>query len=185
MQEEQREKLQSLVRTIKRKNIVDAEIAQIIERPAERSHAGEYIASLIFNIELEKSASAKSIDGHFTSGNLTGRTVNIKWYGKQERILDISKEDSPDFYLVMTGPKSVSPSSRGATRPWLISYVFLFDSAKLIQDLNNVKQGIATSVKKRLWETAEIYPEPRNTQLILTQEQRLLLGSFGDSLTLL
>jgi len=47
------------------------------------------------------------------------------------------------------------------------------------------KKGIATSVKKRLWEMAEIYPEPRNSQLILTQEQRLLLESFGDSLSLL
>ena len=185
MREEQIENLQGLARMITQKNIVDAEIAQIIERPAERGHAGEYIASRIFNIELEKSASTRSIDGHFTSENLTGRTVNIKWYGKQENILDICKEDGPDFYLVMTGPKSVSPSSRGTTRPWLISYVFLFDSAKLIQDLKSVKQGIATSVKKRLWEMAEIYPEPRNSQLILTMEQQRLLESFGESLSLL
>lgn len=184
MQEEQREKLQSLVKKIKQKNIIDAEIARILERPAERGHTGEYIASRIFNIKLGKSASAKSIDGHFTSGDLTGRTVNIKWYGKQENSLDISKEDGPNFYLVMTGPESVSSSSRGTTRPWLISYVFLFDSAKLIQDLKNVKQGIATSVKKRLWEIAEIYPEPRNSQLILSLEQRRLLESFGDSLSI-
>ncbi len=183
MQEEQRENLQSLARMIKQKNIVDTEVAQIIGRPAERGHAGEYIASRIFNIQLEKSASTKNIDGHFTDGNMAGKTVNIKWYGKQERILNISKEEGPYFYLVMTGPKSVSSSSRGTTRPWLISYVFLFESAKLSQDLKNVKQGIATSVKKQLWEMAEIYPEPRNSQLILTKEQRLFLESFGDSLS--
>ncbi len=181
MQEEQRENLQGLVSMIRQKTTVDAEIARIVGRPAGRGHAGEYIASRIFDIDLEESATAKSIDGHFTSGNLSGRTVNVKWYGKLEYLLDMAKEDSPDYYLVMTGPKSVSLSSRGATRPWLISYVFLFDSAKLDQDLGNVKRGIATSVRKRLWEMAEIYPESRNDQLILTLEQRWLLESFGDS----
>ena len=183
MKKESREDLRSLARTIKEKNIIDAEISQIIGRPAARGHAGEFIVSRIFNIELEESASHKAIDGVFRTGENAGKTVNIKWYGKQENILDVSEKNGPDFYLVMTGPKSVSSSSRGTTRPWLISYVYVFESVNLIQDLEKVKKGVATSVKKRLWEMAEIYPESRNSQLILTQEQRLLLESFGDSLS--
>lgn len=172
------EDLQSLAKVIRQKNAADAEIARSTGRPAERGHAGEYIAAAIFDIELERSASKKGIDGHFIGGNLAGKTVNIKWYGKLENILDISIESGPDFYLVMTGPKSVSLSSRGGTRPWLISYVFLFDSAKLLQELKHLKVGIATSVKKKLWEMAEIYPTQRNGQLILSAEQQNLLKLF-------
>ena len=176
-------KLEQLANIIKRKNAVDDEVAVITERPALIGHTGEYIASRVFDIELEESASHKAIDGVFRTGENAGKTVNIKWYGKQENILDVSEKNGPDFYLVMTGPKSVSSSSRGTTRPWLISYVYVFESVNLIQDLEKVKKGVATSVKKRLWEMAEIYPESRNSQLILTQEQRQLLESFGDSLS--
>ncbi|OFY46790.1 MAG: hypothetical protein A2Z69_01585 [Bacteroidetes bacterium RBG_13_44_24] len=174
------EELQSLAKAITQRNTADAEIARTIGRPAERGHAGEYIAAATFGIELEQSASKKGIDGHFTSGSLAGKTVNIKWYGKWEGILDISPENGPDFYLVMTGPFSASLSSRGSTRPWLISYIFLFDSTKLFQDLKNVKLGIATSVKKQLWEMAEIYPTQRNSQLILSAEQQNILKLFGE-----
>lgn len=172
--------LESLAKAIRQKSTADAEIARTIGRTAERGHAGEYIAAAIFNIELERSASTKGIDGIFIGGNLAGKTVNIKWYGKWENILDISIESGPDFYLVMTGPKSVSLSSRGGTRPWLISHVFLFDSTKLLQELNNVKLGTATSVKKQLWEMAEIYPTQRNSQLILSAEQNNLLKLFRE-----
>jgi hypothetical protein len=35
-------------------------------------HLGEWIASVVFDIELESSASAKGIDGRFRSGPLRG-----------------------------------------------------------------------------------------------------------------
>ena len=68
---------------------------------------------MIFDIELEKSATNKGFDGYFRSGKLVGKTVNIKWYGKNERILDINKNAVPDYYLVMTGEHSLSESSKG------------------------------------------------------------------------
>jgi len=79
-----------------------------------------------------------------------------------EGILDITPETLPDFYLVLTGPKGAPTSSRGTMRPWLISYVFLFDAAKLLADLRGVKVGIATSVRQHIWDMAEIYPTQRN-----------------------
>lgn len=58
------------------------------------------------------------------SSKLTGSTVNIKWYGKLDYMLDIHPEAVPDYFLVLTGPKSQPQSSRG------------------------VKIGVATSVQK-------------------------------------
>ena len=86
--------------------------------------------------------------------------MSIKWYGKMEGLLDITPETLPDYYLVMSGSKSAATSSRGAIRPWLLSYVFLFDATKLVEELRSrgVKIGITTSVRKELWEMAEIYP---------------------------
>ncbi len=103
--------LQKLAQAVKQTNLADAEIARIIGRPAESSHAGEYIAAHVFEITLEQSASQKGIGGHFLGGSLAGKTANIKWHGKMEGLLDITLENLPDFYLVMTGPKTAAISS--------------------------------------------------------------------------
>ena len=47
------------------------------------------------------SAAAAAIDGHFRSGLLEGRTVNIKWYLNREGLLDTSESDLLDYYLVL------------------------------------------------------------------------------------
>jgi hypothetical protein len=70
------------------RNAIDEQIADVIGRPALAGHVGEWIASQVFDIELEQSASAKAIDGRFRAGPLAGRTVNIKFYGKREGLLD-------------------------------------------------------------------------------------------------
>jgi hypothetical protein len=41
-------------------------------------HLGEWIAVQVLDIELEVSAVSAGIDGHFRSGPLQGRTVNVK-----------------------------------------------------------------------------------------------------------
>ena len=175
--------LEKLAELIKRRNRIeiDNKIAGIINRPAERGHVGEFIASRIFDIELERSATHKGFDGYFRSGNLAGKTVNIKWYGKNERVLDINENAVPDYYLVMTGEHSPPESSKGMERPWVILYVYLFNAKKLIEELKRagVKIGVATSVRKKLWDEAEIYPEQRNKELILTGKQRELLRLFS------
>lgn len=123
-------RLAELVRT---RNAVDAEIAAVVGRPALIGHVGEYIAANIFGIELEGSAARKAIDGRFASGPLSGATVNIKWYAKQEGLLDLTPDSLPDYYLVLAGPRQPAASSRGTHRPWLIQSVFLFDANDLIQ----------------------------------------------------
>lgn len=76
--EDKTKELEQLARAIKQRNVVAAEIARIVDRPALIGSVGEYIAAWIFGIQLEQSAVRKGIDGHFARGNLAGKTVNIK-----------------------------------------------------------------------------------------------------------
>jgi hypothetical protein len=174
-------KLKELSDLIKEKNEVELKIAKIINRPSLIGHVGEYIASKIFGIDLEVSAVTKSIDGHFSSGNLRGKSVNIKWYGKKENLIDIATSVLPDYYLVMTGPPSPPVSSIGKTRPWLITKVFLFNAKDLMEDLlsKNIKVGIATSVRSCLWDEAEIFPSQNSSELVLSNEQKEVLKLFS------
>ena len=172
--------LRRLAELIDSRNAVEREIAEVIGRPGLIGHVGEYIASELFGIELLESASHRAIDGHFTDGALAGRSVNVKWYGKAEGILDITPEHLPDYYLVLAGPRTAAASSRGATRPWVIESVFLFDSRSLIPQLRarGIKIGVATSVARRYWDDAEVYPSQTNDSLVLTAEQRSVLEMF-------
>lgn len=176
------DELPRLAGLIRRRNSLEYEITAIIGRPAAIGHIGEYIASRIFNISLEKSASFKSIDGRFLDGPLESRSVNIKWYAKLEGVLDITPDALPDYYLVMTGPKS-NVTSYDRVRPWTIDYVFLFDAHNLVGELiqRNTKIGIATSIRNVLWKNAEIFPGSTNSAYVLSTKQREALGLFGPA----
>ena len=174
--------MEELAALIHQRNKLSDEVSKIIGRPALNGHVGEYIASKLFNIKLEESAASKGIDGHFNDGPLKGKTVNIKLYGKKENLLDINKDFLADYYLVLSGPNSPAESSRGKTRPLILSQVHFFNMSRLVSELERrgVKIGVATSVRKQLWDEAMIYPDQRNIDLMLTLEQRRLLALFGE-----
>lgn len=174
------EPLEQLAKLIRERNEIDNQISSIIGYPAEKGHIGEFIASKIFNIHQNTSAIQKGHDGAFSNGLLKGKTVNVKLYSKREGILDLSPKFPPDYYLVMTGPRTTTASSRGTTRPWTIESVFLFDAAKLHETLKNrgVKLGIATSIIASMWKEAEIYPNPANKLLQLSEYQKNCLKLF-------
>jgi len=174
--------LKQLALLLHKRNLLEREITALINRPASIGHIGEYIASVIFQIDLEKSASQKSIDGRFRDGSLVGCTVNVKWYAKQEAMLDVMPEALPDYYLVLTGPKSGAMSSRGQVRPWVIECVYLFGAQALIEELrqSNVIMGIATSVRQAMWAKAEIYPSQNNPFLQLSEDQKTALALFKN-----
>ncbi len=174
--------LEQLTGLLSEMNSIGERISEITQRPATIGHTGEYIASKIFGIELEESASAKGIDGHFKSGSLAGKSVNIKWYSKLEYMLDITPDSLPDYYLVMTGPKELEGTSKGGIRPWLINHVFLFNAAELVIELNarGVKIGVASSVRKHEWQSAEIYPNKRSMVYRMSDEQMALILAFGS-----
>jgi hypothetical protein len=172
--------LKRIAELIRTRNAIGREIAALIGRPAIIGHVGEFVASRIFRITLEESASQKGLDGYFIDGPLKDRSVNIKWYTVQKGLLDVTPNDLPDFYLVLTGPRSAPGSSRGAIRPWVIHSVFLFAAHELVRQLRErrVKIGVATSVRQHIWREAEIYPIQRNTTLVLSNEQCELLALF-------
>jgi hypothetical protein len=175
------DELERLAGLIREQNRISGEIAALVQRPALAGHVGEFIAARVFDIQLAQSATQKSIDGHFNTGALAGRSVNVKWYGKREGLLDITPDALPDFYLVMCGPRGSAVSSRGRARPWCIESVHLFDAAALDVSLRSrqVIIGIATSVVNQLWREAEIYSEPTSRTYTVTEEQRVLLKLFS------
>ena len=177
--------LEELSKLLEKRNAIDSQISQIIRRPAEKGHVGEYIASQIFDIELSVSATNKGSDGFFRKGSLVGKQVNIKFYAKREGILDVNTTVSPpDYYLVLTGPKSPATSSRNSTRPWIIESVYLFHHQSLVEKLRmkGLVMGVATSISKEHWSDAEVYPKNSNKSLILSEEQKKNLAFFINAL---
>jgi hypothetical protein len=175
--------LADMANLLDRRNELDAQIAERIGRPMTSGHLGEWIAARIFQIELYPSASTAAADGHFASGPLEGRTVNVKWYPKREG-LDMTVPVQPQEYLVMTGPAAPAISSRGQTRPWCIQSVHLFDADELRgkSEKRGLKIGVATSVRAQYWTEAQIFPESNNPRLHLTAEQREALQLFAPTL---
>lgn len=173
--------LVELARLLHRRNEVDARIAALIGRPALPGHLGEWIASKVFGIELEASAVAKAIDGHFTTGLLAGSTVNIKFYGKREGMLDTTEDEALDYYLVLSGPRSTTGTSTLGTRPFCIAAVYLFSATALKADraARGIKGGTAFSVRTALWDAAEVYPNAANPLLQVTEEQASMLRLFS------
>ena len=174
--------LKELAEAVKHHNATGSAISRITDRPANRGSTGEYIAAQVLGIELHKSAATKDTDGYFSTGPLKGSLVNIKWYAEHQGLLDINPAPLPaHYYLVMAGPKAAAVSSRGKRAPWTVTYVFLFERERLLEALRKrgVKIGIATSVSRDLWNDAEIYPAAQSSLLVLTEEQKALLGSFG------
>ncbi|MFZ4655405.1 MAG: hypothetical protein ACOYNY_00235 [Caldilineaceae bacterium] len=170
-----------LAELLQQYNQIGQQIAALIGRPAQIGHIGEFIAAQIFTIELERSANAKAIDGRFQTGTLAGHSVNIKWYAKQENLLDITSAALPDYYLVLTGPQTPPMSSRSSVRPWLIQAVYLFDAPQLLTILQrqDVNIGIATSVKTALWREAMLYPQQQSTIYQLSDQQKAMLALFA------
>jgi hypothetical protein len=171
--------LAELAELLRERNVIDACIGRLINRPMTAGHAGEWIASRIFDIELEPSAVAKAIDGRFRSGPLAGRSVNVKWYLKRENLLDMTEDPSLDYYLVLAGPKASSRDDR-TLRPWRIDAVYLFDAQALLaqQRARGVKTGIAAGVRAEQWQAAEIYPTQTCQALILGEDERDKLRLF-------
>ena len=174
--------LEQLADLIHQREAIDDQIAALIRRPALIGHAGEYIAAAIFDIELHQSATHKGSDGLFTTGELAGRSVNIKWYSKQAGFLDMNASALPDEFLVLAGPRTNATSSFGKTAPWYIESVYLFNAQELAAALqaHSIKLQVGTSLRRHYWEAAEIYPTQSNPRLILSAEQRNLLALFGS-----
>ena len=177
------DELASLAEMLRKRDEIDRSIAALIGRPAERGHLGEYIASRLFGIRLAESATHPALDGWFVGGALDGSSVNIKWYGADEGILDLREPGTVDYYLVITGPRRGPGSSRRTTRPFVIDQVFIFRSDDMHAALaaRGIKIGTATSVVRRLWDAAKIYPDAHSPLLTLSKATCRQLAAFATS----
>jgi hypothetical protein len=171
--------LDRLAGLLHQRHRIDLDIATIIGRTPERGHIGEFIAAVVFDIQLNQSASQRGFDGHFRSGPRATRRVNIKFYGRCEYLLDLSLSGTPDDYLVLVGSSPKAPGSSIQTRPRLIDAVYLFDAAKLHCALQakNLKLGTAASVAKPLWEPSKIWPGVVSE--MVSDQQAEMLNRFG------
>ncbi len=177
-------RVEELATLVREHNAVVDRISSLIGRPAQIGHVGEYIAGAIFDIDLNPSASTKGHDGFFCSpAHLAGRSVNIKWGSLFEGGMDVSPDAELDYYLAMVGPRARSMTSKGSSRPWLISAVYLFDAIRLRTALTTagVKIGVATSIRAHLWESAKIYPEANNPILPLKPDSARSAGDVRPS----
>ena len=174
-------KLSRLAELIEKRYALEVEIAHLVGRPASMNNVGETIAALVFDLQLEPAAAPKGYDGQFRSGALAGHKVNIQWYARLEGSLDVNPNALPDSYLVMTGPAPEAGSSKEKARPWSIEHVFLFDAREVARQLGvrQVKMGAATSLPKKWWEAAEIYPTSSSRLLRLSAQQVEMLALFS------
>lgn len=179
--DEREDALVELAALIRKRNAIDARLGALLDRPVNTGSIGEWIAAQIFDINLEAAANVAGYDGHFNTGPLAGRTVNVKAYTKQEGMLDINPNAPLDYYLVFTGGKGAALSSRGTLRPFCIDAVFLFDAQRLHRELGErgVKIGIATSLLAAQWNQAQIYPAANNPLLVVSETQRGQLERFA------
>jgi hypothetical protein len=169
------ESLQQLAELLRQRNRIDDAIADIIGRPAEKGHIGEYIAATVFDVQLCNSATNPGSDGYFRSGALEGKSVDIKYLShKAQSGKWLDRKQRPDFYLVLTGPRTPAGSSKGQKRSFVIAHVFLFARSTILSLNGN-------SIPLALWESAEIYPQPINPLLTLTERQREMLRLFGSA----
>ncbi|MEP6833719.1 MAG: hypothetical protein ABJB74_10000, partial [Gemmatimonas sp.] len=162
-------RLDELSDLVAKRNAISTEIAAILQRPAQLGHLGEFVASVLFDIELEFSANNKGFDGRFRSGVLAGKSVDVKTYAKREGIIDLRLMDLPDYYLILSGPRAPASSSRGQDRPWLIEGIHLFEARVLVDSLTakKLKVGVAASVAGPLWNASEVYPTNVSRFLVL------------------
>ena len=174
--------LERLAALLRQRNAIDADISSVIGRPALPGHIGEFIAAAVFDIELELSATSAGYDGMFRSGQLAEATVNVKLYGKREGLLDIPSA-VPDYFLVLTGPRSAAITSLGGTRPLVIEEVFLFHGPGLVSRLQErgIRIGVATSVRSDEWENARVWPVRTGQPSFMTEDQLAALALFSSA----
>ncbi|MEU6861456.1 hypothetical protein AB0B28_21585 [Glycomyces sp. NPDC046736] len=168
--------LKSIAMLLRERDRIDARITDIVGRPVAHGHLSDWIGAQIFDVELTD-APHRIVDGTFRSGPLVGCTVNIKYYSRNEGLLDVVDTDELDYYLVMTGARGTRSK---APRPWNIERVYLFDAFELVDALHAHMRriGNATSVRAEHWRAAEIYPNPQKPILKLTREQVAALDEF-------
>jgi hypothetical protein len=189
--------LTQLAKLLEKKQLVDAEIKQLIRK---QCGIGNFIISRILGITLEASLwkrREEHIDGVFSSGVLAGKTVKInldiahEFRGKVSSMrgsvlngeLTVFWHNLADYYLVVNGLQSWEKLHLKDTfrAKFDISHIYLFEMKELAEKLEarELKGGVFTKIKPKYWQESEIYPVNRNQEIALTNDQVSMLKQFA------
>ena len=173
--------LKQLSSLLVRRNAIDEKITALIGRPAIRGHVGEWIAQEIFKVKAGKIRESEGLRRPVYRRS-AGRTDGECEVVRQARgAARHQSSQRPGQYLVLTGPKAEATTSKGQTRPLVITEVFLFDASALVEQFKVQKRrlGVAASVRQHEWKTARVYPKAApGARLTLTDAQREALKLF-------
>jgi hypothetical protein len=194
------EELNQLAPLISQWDMARRSIATLVEGPTNIGELGETIAFSIFDMEPARRGQPGH-DGHFLSGPLAPKTVNVKTYNSFNWTIDFDPlgRHPVDYYLVLAGlpPASSKAASRSYQSPFAIGRVFLLSHQAVLEGVaasyeargaRFVADNNPYSLRQEYWLPFEIWPALNNPHppLVLTTQQRELLMLFSwNALSLL
>ncbi len=187
------EELKQLAPLITQWDMARRSIAALIEGPTSIGELGEAIAFSIFDIEPARRGQPGH-DGHFLSGSLAHKTVNVKTYNSFNWTIDFDPlgRHPVDYYLVLAGlpQSSAKVTSGNYQKPFAIEHIFLLSHRMLLEGVvascetrgaRLTADNNPYSLRQEYWLPTEIWPALNNPHppLILTAQQRKLLALFS------
>ncbi len=175
------DKLGYLAEFIRIRNVADQGIARFIGRAPHPDSIAAFVASRIFDIELQPTPGR----ARFRSGPFKDRSVQVQYASRNNGTLAMVKSDHPadhpDVYLVITGQRSDVTPVVDTVTPWVVTNVYLFRTEWIIDRLisHGIEIGTATHVPKHLWEQAAVYPKANPSLYPISSRQRSALELFA------
>ena len=187
------EELKQLAPLISQWDMARRSIAALIEESTSIGELGEAIAFSIFDMEPARRGQPGH-DGHFRSGPLATKAINVKTYNSFNWTIDFDPlaRHPVDYYLVLAGlPQSSTKASPGSYQKlFAIERVFLLSHQVVLEGVaasyeargaRFVADNNPYSLRQEYWLPTEIWPALNNPcpPLVLTIQQRELLALFS------
>ncbi|MEP0814315.1 MAG: hypothetical protein HRF49_06585 [bacterium] len=155
---------------LEQRHIIEKSISDIIRGPAYKVNVAEYLAIRVFDIQAAGRGHPGGMEGWFASGPLSGRSVKVKAFARNEYYLDIPAAHAPEYYLVFIHGGAL-----------LVSTLYLINIGNLLKDLQKrgALIGGATNLPRSFWDDSELFPRQISRELILSPEQHHMLSIFA------
>jgi len=158
------------------REVIDTAIEQITSVPGGDERTIQWVASEIFDIELDLSRPSTGLVGTFQSGRLSGHTVEVRSQRTCCDVLDTKGSITCEYCMVLAGPRRHDlPTSIRA--PWNIDSVYLFEMQQVHRE-RGASLAPEPTVDALQWRAAEIYPSARNSILLVNPVQAAQLQLF-------
>lgn len=170
------EDLYRLAQLLQQRTIAEHQIALQVGRSPSQGEIVEYILRNLLQITQDSSVQH---DGRFTEGELAGRLVEIKYFTdglSLEALRHALDKPQPDYYLLAVGASLAQKQALMCPNALTIEAIYLLSASELASLLTSVSGKRASEA---LLEPFQIYPEPRNPLICLSEEQRDVLERFS------